>query len=132
MLRRYRPKKQPKPIKPWAGVKPQLPMQVTHLCRIHYIDLQAYLAAVYKMKGYNILFAVGITHGMLPEYIVTGALPSATNIKQQSDNIRRGRPTRNLHLILNVLCADGFIGKGKYIIDTTPRNDDPCLMKLKS
>lgn len=116
MLRRYRP---PKPVKPWQGPKPKLPMEVAYLCRVHYLGLQAYLAKVYKMKGYNVLFAVGVTNGMCPEYIVNGEMPPASNIGQQIDNIRRGRPTRNLSLILNVLCADGFIGKGKYIIDTS-------------
>ncbi len=73
------------------------------------------------MRGYDVLFALGLTHGMFPEFIVTGRMPPAWNVAEQADDIRRGRPTRNLGLILNVLCADGFIGKGKYILDTSKR-----------
>ncbi len=120
MLRRQRPQK---PIEPWKGPKPKLPMQVTYLCRVHYLDLQAYLAKVYRMGDYDILRATGVTAGVCPEFIVTGNLPPATNISQQVDNIRRGRKTRSLDLILNVLCADGFIPRGKYVIDTTALPD---------
>ena len=113
----------PKPLQPWKGPKPQLPMTVTFQCRVHYLDLQAYLARVYRMRDYDILRATGITHGLYPEYIVTGIMPPATNIGQQTDNIRRGRRSQNLGLILNVLCVDGFIPKGKYVIDTTAQAD---------
>ncbi len=116
MLRRQRP---PKPIREWAGPKPKLPMQVSYLFRVHYLDLQAYLIKVYRMVDYDILRATRITLGIYPEYIVTGKMPQAANIGQQADSIRRGRRTRNLDLILCVLCADGFIPQGKYVIDTT-------------
>ncbi len=118
MQRRYRPQK---PAPCWKGPKPLLAMTVAQVCRVHYLDLQAYLSTVYKMRGYKIFFALGITPGMYPEFIVTGKMPPVANIGQQIDDIRRGRLTKNLGLILNVLCADGFIGKGKYIIDTSTR-----------
>ena len=116
MLRRHRA---PKPIAPWTGPKPTLPMRVTYLCRVHYLDLQDYLATVYRMRDYDILRTTGATHGLCPEFVVTGQMPPASNAGQQADNIRRGRKTRNLGLILNVLCVDGFIPKGKYVIDTS-------------
>ena len=47
-------------------------------------------------------------------------MPNTPNLWQQIDNIRRGRSERNLGLILNLLCKDGFINKGKYVIDMTP------------
>jgi len=115
MLRRQRPRK---PVESWKGPKPKLPMQITYLCRVHYLDLQAYLAKVYRMEDYDILRATGVVSGVHPEFLVTGRLPPAGNINQQVDNIRRGRKTRSLDLILNVLCADGFIPKGKYVINT--------------
>jgi hypothetical protein len=93
-------------------------MRVSYICRVHYLDLQAYLAKVYRMKGFDLLKAAGAVHGLCPEYIVTGRVPQAANAGQQMDNIRRGRITRNVDLILNVLCVDGFIPKGKYVIDT--------------
>ena len=117
MLRpqRYRP---PSPIRKWTGEKPKLRMLMTCEYRVHYLDLQAYLAKVYQMEEYDVLLTTGAVHGDFPTYAVTGTPPDASNARQQMDNIRRGRRTRNLGLILNVLCLDGFIPKGKYVIDT--------------
>jgi hypothetical protein len=71
------------------------------------------------MRDYDVRLATGARGGMIPEFSVTGELPPASNMGQQADNIRRGRRTRDLGLILNVLCVDGFIPVGTYIIDTT-------------
>lgn len=109
----------PKPLKPWKGPKPQLRMRVSKEFRVHYLDLQDYLTKVLRMRNYDFLQATGVTHGLFPEYLVTGLMPPAYNVGQQVDNIRRGRRTRDLGLVLNVLCLDGFIPKGKYVIDTT-------------
>jgi hypothetical protein len=95
-------------------------MQVAHLYRVHFLDLQEYLAKVYKMRDYDIRRATGGTEGFCPEYIVDGMMPDATNSGQQVENIRRGRKTRQVGLILDVLCQDGFIPAGKYVIDMTP------------
>ena len=46
--------------------------------------------------------------GPVPDYAVSPALPPSED----------GRRTRNVPIILNVLCLDGFIPAGKYIIDT--------------
>lgn len=120
MLHRTRPRTT-KPQTPWKGPKPKLPMSVTLTCRVHYQDLADYLAQILKMKDYNILLAAGATNGMCPEYSVNGVLGVASNIQQQANNVRQGRRTRNLGLILNVLCLDGFIPKGLYVIDTHKR-----------
>ncbi len=114
--RRYHP---PKPIQAWKGPKPQLSMLVSFACRVHFRVLEAYLAKVYKMRDYDVRLATGAQGGMVPEFSVTGELPPAANMGQQADNIRRGRRTRDLGLILNVLCIDGFIPVGTYTIDTT-------------
>lgn len=111
-------KREQKPIEPWKGPKPPLPMVVTRVCRVHYRDLQDYLAKVYRMRDYDILKTLGLTNGICPEFLVDGTLPPAGNIQQQIDGIRQGRRTRNLSLILAVLYLDGFIPEGKYIIDT--------------
>jgi len=70
------------------------------------------------MRDYDIRLATGARGDMVPEYIVDGSTPPASNIGQQLDNIRRGRRTKDLGLVLNVLCMDGFIPIGKYVIDT--------------
>lgn len=108
----------PAPIKEWTGKKPKLSMQVAYLCRVHYLDLQAYVAKVYRLRDYDILKSLGVVHGVYPEFLVTGRMPSIANIDQQIENIKRGRRTRNLGLILDLLCKEGFIIAGKYVIDT--------------
>jgi hypothetical protein len=70
------------------------------------------------MQSYDVSLNTGAIGGMTPEFIVTGVMPDTPNIWQQIDNIRRGRG-RNLGLILDLLCKDGFIPAGKYVIDMT-------------
>ncbi len=115
-LRRYRP---PKPVKPWVGPKPSLKMTVTPHCRVHYRDLEHYIGLVLKIKNYDVRGATGARGAMTPEFAVTGVLPPANNMGQQVFDIRCGFSTRNLGLILNVLCIDGFIHPGIYVIDMT-------------
>jgi len=113
-LRRYRP---PKPVKPWKGPKPSLKMTITPHCRVHYRDLERYIGLVFKIKNYDVRQATGARGAMTPEFAVTGVLPPANNISQQVFDIRRGFGTRKLGLILDVLCMDGFINPGIYVID---------------
>jgi len=120
MLHRAR-QRPPKPTATWKGPKPKLPMSVALTCRVHYQDLADYLAQTLKMRDYDVLLAAGATKGMCPEYRVNGVLGIASNIQQQANNVRQGRRTRNLGLILNVLCLDEFIPKGLYVIDTHQR-----------
>jgi hypothetical protein len=88
--------------------------------RVKQRHLEAYLARVYRMDNFNFLLAAGATPGMCPEYLVSSALPPASSTSQQVDRIRHGHRSRNVPLILNVLCTDGFIPAGQYIIDTHP------------
>ncbi len=114
------PRRRPlKPVKAWVGPKPSLPMKVLSVFRVNHRDLEIYLRLVYKMEDYSVINATGSQGGLTPEYLVDGSLPPAANIRQLVDNIQRGRRTRNLGLILNLLCQDGFIPPGKYVIDTT-------------
>lgn len=118
-----RPRRPPKKIEAWKGPKPKLPMQVTKTYRVHYLDLQLYLWTVYRLKDYDVLRASGITQGLFPEYWVSSKMPETRNLVQQVDNVRRGRRIRNIHLILCMLCLDGFIPSGLYVIDTRPPVD---------
>ncbi len=110
--------KSPKKAFAWKGGKPKLSMSVLAMFRVNYRDLEKYLKLVYKMGGYSVKTATGTRGGGTPEIDVTGSLPAVANICQLIDNIRLGRRTRNLGLILDLLCKDGFIPAGKYIIDT--------------
>lgn len=98
--------------------KPKLKAQVIPVFRVYYRDLEQYIQRVFGFE-FDFLFATGFVNGMCPEYQVTGTIPSA--MAQQAKDLRSGRRTRNLLLIINVLAADGYIPAGKYIIDTHRR-----------
>jgi hypothetical protein len=88
--------------------------------RVHYRRLEEYLVKVYRMEGFDFLLASGAAPGLVPEYAVSPTLPPSEDARRRADAIRAGRRTRDVPLILNVLCLDGFIRAGKYIIDTRP------------
>lgn len=83
--------------------------------RVYYQTLEAYLTQVYRLTNYSILKTTGVTHGIHLEYRVQKKVPTA--LQMDADRIRAGR-RGDLALILTVLCADGYIPPGKYIIDT--------------
>jgi len=84
--------------------------------RVHYRALEAYLAQVYRLAGFNVLKAAGAVHGLYPEYLVQGVIPR--DLQAQAGRIRTGARCSDLGLILTVLCADGHIPAGQYVIDT--------------
>lgn len=103
-----------------AGPKPRLEMVHLPIFRVHYRRLEEYLVQVYRMEGFDFLVASGACPGLVPEYAVSPTLPPSADAQRQADAIRAGRRTRSVSLILNVLCLDGYIPAGKYIIDTRP------------
>ena len=117
MRHRQRP---PASLPRQGSQKPVLPMVQLPIYRVKQRHLEAFLAMVYRMDGFDFLLAAGTTPGMCPEYLVNPALPPALTAQQEADRIRQGRRTRNVGLILNVLCLDGFIPAGRYTIDTHP------------
>lgn len=113
--------RQRRPTKALApGPKPILEMTQLPIFRVHYRRLEQYLAKVYRMEEFDFLLAAGAVPGLVPEYAVNGALPPSDDARRRADAIRAGRRTRDVPLILNVLCLDGLIPAGKYIIDTRP------------
>ena len=107
-------------LTPQNSSKPTLPMVQLPVYRVRRRHLEAYLAKVYRMDGFDFLLAVGATPGICPEYRVSPGLPPALSAQQEANRIRRGKRTRNVALILNVLCLDGYIPAGQYTIDTHP------------
>lgn len=102
------------------GLKPTLPMIQLPIYRVRQRDLEAYLGRVYRLEHFDFHEATGITPGMCPEYVVSPTTPLAYHAQQEADRLRRGRKSGNIALILHVLCADGYIPVGRYIIDTHP------------
>jgi len=119
-MQRHFHRDQPPAKAPAAGPKPVLPMVQLPIFRVHYRRLEEYLAKVYRMEDFDFLRATGAGPGLVPEYAVGPALPPALDAARQAEAIRAGRRTQNVSLILNVLCIDGYIPPGKYIIDTRP------------
>ena len=119
-MQRHFHRDQPPAKAPAAGPKPTLPMVQLPIFRVRYRRLEEYLVKVYGMEGFDFLRATGAGPGLVPEYAVGPALPPALDAARQADAIRAGRRTQNVSLILNVLCIDGYIPAGKYIIDTRP------------
>jgi hypothetical protein len=118
-MRRHFHREKP-PAKLPAGPKPILEMVQLPIFRVHYRRLEEYLAKVYRMEGFDFLLASGAVPGLVPEYAVAATMPPAQDAHDRADAIRSGRRTRDVALILNVLCLDGFIPAGRYIIDTRP------------
>jgi len=100
--------------------KPKLKMVQLPIFRVHYRQLEEYLFQVYRMHEFDFILASGAIAGMVPEYNISPNLPAALTAVDHADAIRAGRRTRNVQLILTVLCHDGYIPAGRYIIDTRP------------
>jgi len=61
---------------------------------------------------------------------VAPSLPPSEDAQRRADAIRSGRRTRDVALILAVLCIDGYIPAGQYIIDTRP--ETPPIEQYKT
>jgi len=90
----------------------------TNSKRVHYQDLEDFLARIYHLQGFNTLRAAGATHGLYPEYLIERVLPNS--LLTRAALIRTGRPG-DLALILTTLCVDGHIPPGRYVLDTAKR-----------
>jgi hypothetical protein len=97
-------------------------LQVMHLpfYRVKMSHLEMFLAKVYHLDDFSFLIATGVTPGVCPEYTVQPALPNTWNAREVADKIRKGRRTNNMALIFNMLCLDGYIPAGHYVVDTKP------------
>lgn len=113
-----------------AGPKPKLDMVQLPIFRVHYRKLEAYLCQVFHFDGFDFLRASGACPGLVPEYMIGPNLPPSGDAQHRASAIRAGRRTHDVGLILTVLCADGYIPAGKYIIDTKP--ETPPLEQYKA
>lgn len=119
IVRRERPRPEPEltPL-PVPEPKPKLEMLAVPVFRVKRRALEAYIATVYRFE-FDFLIATGQSEGMAIELAVTGEFPNGA-WSQRAHELRCGKRTRDVNLILNVLACDEFIPKGKYVIDTHP------------
>lgn len=92
-------------------------MEQLAVFRVHYENLEQYIEKVYGFD-FDFLMATGGAQGICPDYIVDGRLPETSGWIQQAAELRSGRRTRNVVLILAILCQDGYIPRGKYTVNT--------------
>jgi hypothetical protein len=96
--------------------KPVLKASLIPVFRVHYEDVEAYIKLVFGFE-YDLLMATGCKGGAIPEFHVTGHLENDAH-RRQAMSLRNGQRVKSLALILNVLAADEYIRRGKYIVDT--------------
>lgn len=105
--------------------KPELEMRQLPSYRVHYKALDAYVQKVFGFE-FDFLFAAGTHEGCTHDYIVSGDIPTVAIDKQATD-LRDGRRTKNVLLILTVLVRDGYIPAGNYTVATT-KPEDPTAV----
>lgn len=103
-----------------AGPKPALHAVQLPIFRVLRRALEEYFCRVYGWDEFDFLAATGTAPGQTPEYRVKAAIPDCTDGLRRADALRSGRRSRDVALILNVLCLDGYIPAGHYLVDTRP------------
>ncbi len=116
MLIEREPTRKPKRKMPTGENKPKLAMQQVPVFRVHYTDLEKFIHAVFGFE-FDFLFAAGVTEKTGVEYIVTGSLPTPA-WEQKATELRHGRRSRSVPLILAVLAHDQYMPIGRYTVLT--------------
>ena len=123
IIHRNRPP-QPEPelkLVPVPDPKPSLEMQRLPVFRVKQKSLEAYITLVYRFN-FDFLLATGHLAGICPQYQVK-EIPDGLAWKARAHELRCGKRTRDVSLILNTLATDGFIPKGLYTVDTHEESD---------
>jgi hypothetical protein len=97
--------------------KPVLAFWRLPVFRVHHTALEDFICRVFGFDEFDFLMATGTTEGICPDYRVTGEMPS-TEASRRANELRRGKRTRDVTLILNTLAQDGYIPKGLYTVST--------------
>lgn len=123
IIRRSRPRVEPAlTLLPVPNPKPKLAMTRLPVFRVRQKHLEAYIASIYRFE-FDFLIATGQVAGMTIEYQVDGLI-SGEAWAARAHELRCGKRTRDVRLILNVLAHDEFIPSGRYVIDTTPEKKE--------
>lgn len=101
---------------PTGENKPKLKMQHVPVFRVHYQDLEKFVLDVFGFE-FDFLFAAGVAGKTGVEYTVSGKLPTPA-WEQKATELRHGRRSRSVPLILAVLAKDQYIPIGYYTIVT--------------
>ncbi|MBX7133796.1 MAG: hypothetical protein K1X67_14070 [Fimbriimonadaceae bacterium] len=117
IIRRSRPRVEPVlKLLPVPNPKPKLEMTRLPVFRVKQKHLEAYITSIYRFE-FDFLIATSQVAGMMIEFQVDGVIPSEA-WAARAHELRCGKRTRDVRLILNVLAHDEFIPTGRYVIDT--------------
>ncbi len=95
---------------------PKLPMQVVPKFRVAQADFEKFVQTIFGFE-FDFLFASGLTAKSGADYTVSGKLPTPAWLEKAKE-LRQGRRSRSVPLILAVLANDGYIPRGYYTIVT--------------
>lgn len=101
---------------PAVADAPKLAMQVIPKFRVGYTDFEKFVQSIFGFE-FDFLFASGLTAKSGADYVVNGDLPTVS-WQQKATELRQGRRSKNVPLILTVLAHDGYIPRGYYTIVT--------------
>jgi hypothetical protein len=104
------------------GPKPRLAYTQKPIFNVYYKDLEAYIEKVFGFRDFDLLFAAGIQEGIGVDYTVNGLIPNTSAYGDKVEDIRDGRRSKDVLLLLNLLVKDGYIPAGVYSVNTTKRN----------
>jgi len=102
---------------PAVAVAPKLAIQVVPKFRVAYTDFEKFVQSIFGFE-FDFLFASGLTAKSGADYVVNGELPPTVAWQQKAAELRQGRRSKNVPLILTVLAHDGYIPRGYYTIVT--------------
>lgn len=90
---------------------------------VHHLDLERLVKLVY---GFDISFKYATRHpdGCGVEYAVDGNLNRKPTWTAQAADLRSGKRSRSIDLILNTLASDGHIHRGRWIVLTGSRRKE--------
>jgi hypothetical protein len=99
---------------PSGDNKPRLAAWRVPVFKVEYKEFERFVEAVFGFE-FDFLFAAGISNGTGVEYKVVGELQTFS-WKQKAEELRQGRRTKDVALILSVLAHDNYIPPGHYTI----------------
>ena len=96
--------------------KPVLKGQVQRIMTVDYSDLEDFVKQVYKAEDYDFVATEECGNDSQHSFSIDGKISKSD--QKDADQIRQGiiNSYQN-YLLLNTLCADGYIEPGEYLIE---------------
>lgn len=82
---------------------------------VNQTDLESFLNEKYRME-FDFIRATGRAYPDCVEYIVNGKLSDTECVRKRIARARKGQWSQDVSFLLNLLCSDGHIPVGKYVV----------------